>query len=533
MSIKRDKLEVNYFYVDSDVKLSYALSTLIKKTIIGVDTESDPQRVTLLDLSLVQIGDQEIQFLFDPLAIDITQLSSLFENPDILKVFFAGNQDILIIKFNLNCEIHSYFDLQLAYRWLNHSDRDIGLAGLINVFFNDKIPKEEQLSKWQKRPLTESMLVYAGRDVLYLPLLKGILEPLLEENGLMKRVSFVFESVQYIRPVKREVIQQTGYFSIKNFKTLNGEGKLIAKRLYNSRNVFTFRLANETIYEIATKEPGSINQVKGILKRISDKEAKKIVYIVSSSKLDFLNSSNIYYQEIGRLEELGRFNFDLLKEDLTPVFSISIKQFNSNYKRLHQWVSDKKKLFNSHSDLIIPSLILRELAMEDFLSIRKTSIYSFVIEHIQDSLKSEFSYILDYKEIEFFKNFSIFINEHKNSFPEAFNLMKKFDYEYYTFNTYLFTISKGISYRIIADTYNNTFTVIFSIGKELCTINDFIKHVNEKNSEKSLVIEFRETDRNLFIESSTQFTKINLLEFGSMVNSFIDKTSMFEKFLIV
>ena len=531
MSIKRDKLEVNYFYVDSDIKLSYALSKLIKKAIIGVDTESDPQRVTLLDLSLVQIGDQDQQFLFDPLAIDITKLSPLFENPDILKVFFAGNQDILIIKFNLKCEIYSYFDLQLAYRWLNHSDRDIGLAGLINVFFNDKIPKEEQLSKWQKRPLTESMLVYAGRDVLYLPLLKGILEPLLEENGLMKKVSFVFECVQYIRPVKREVIQQTGYFSIKNFRTLNGEGKLIAKRLYNSRNVFTFRLANETIYEIATEEPSSINQVKSIIKRISDKDAKKIVYIVSTSKLDLLNSSNIYYQEIGRLEELGRFNFDLLKEDLTPVFSISIKQFTSNYKRLHQWVSEKKKLLSTHSDLIIPSLILRELALEDFLLIQITSIYYFVIDHIQDSLKTEFSYILGYKEIEFFRNFIIFINEHKNSFPEAFNLIKMFDYEYHTFNTYLFMLSKGISYRIIADTYNNTFTTIFSIGKELCAIEDFIKNVKEKNSEKSLVLEFRETDRNLFIESSTKLAMINFLEIASIVNSFIDKTSVYENFL--
>ena len=106
-----------------------------------------------------------------------------------------------------------------------------------------------------------------------------------------------------------------------------------------------------------------------------------------------------------------------------------------------------------------------------------------------------------------------------------------FDYEYHTFNTYLFMLSKGISYRIIADTYNNTFTTIFSIGKELCAIEDFIKNVKEKNSEKSLVLEFRETDRNLFIESSTKLAMINFLEIASIVNSFIDKTSVYENFL--
>lgn len=137
---------------------------------ITVDTEFLREKTYYPKLCLIQISgpDKEAKAI-DPLidGIDLSPVYTLLQNPDIIKVFHAGRQDIEIF-YNLTGKVVSpIFDTQIAAMVCGYGD-SIGYEKLIRDVSGAAIDKSSQYTDWSNRPLSEKQINYALGDVTHL-----------------------------------------------------------------------------------------------------------------------------------------------------------------------------------------------------------------------------------------------------------------------------------------------------------------------------------------------------------------------------
>jgi len=155
--------------------------------VLGVDCEG----ISLSKsgpLCLIQISFKNVAYIFDLLAVNAIEhgLSKVFMSKKIIKVFHDCCEDssALYNQFNLQCE--RIFDTQVAHRILceiqknlkqSYGNINISLNKLLAQYVNSIHESKEAMHQkmkedpefWHKRPLTQDMLDYAAKDVIFLP----------------------------------------------------------------------------------------------------------------------------------------------------------------------------------------------------------------------------------------------------------------------------------------------------------------------------------------------------------------------------
>ena len=98
---------------DEDLrKLCIHLST---QTRVAVDLEGDSLHHFKEKLCLLQVSDDTADYIVDVLAIsDFSPMKDILENEQILKVMHGADYDVVSLKRDYDCEIHSLFDTALA-----------------------------------------------------------------------------------------------------------------------------------------------------------------------------------------------------------------------------------------------------------------------------------------------------------------------------------------------------------------------------------------------------------------------------------
>ncbi|HEX7556050.1 MAG TPA: ribonuclease D, partial [Leptolinea sp.] len=87
--------------------------------IFAIDTESNSLFAYREQVCLIQISTETEDYLIDPLAIhDLSALAPLFANPQIEKVFHAGEYDLICLKRDFGFEFNHLFDTMIAGRVL-------------------------------------------------------------------------------------------------------------------------------------------------------------------------------------------------------------------------------------------------------------------------------------------------------------------------------------------------------------------------------------------------------------------------------
>ncbi|MGH7887524.1 MAG: ribonuclease D [Candidatus Binatia bacterium] len=158
---------------------------------IALDTEADSlhnyfEKVCLIQLSL---GDEH--YLVDPLVgLELGGfLEALADKPFILH---GGDYDLRMLRASLDFRPRrEIFDTKIAAQLLGFEA--IGLAALIERFFEITIGKEGQKSDWSRRPLSEKQLHYAVNDTRYL---EALADRLGEELNGRGRLDWHRESCQ-------------------------------------------------------------------------------------------------------------------------------------------------------------------------------------------------------------------------------------------------------------------------------------------------------------------------------------------------
>lgn len=182
--------------IENTENLSLLCQRLSKENFVCVDLEFLRQHTYFAELCLIQIASPNEAAIIDPLAKDINLQAffDLMQNPNIVKVFHSGRQDIEIL-YNLTSKIPTpIFDTQIAASVAGFGE-SISYENLVNHILNISIDKSSRLSDWSKRPLSENQLSYALSDVTHLVLIYQHLKSWLEEQN---RIDWIKDDIANI-----------------------------------------------------------------------------------------------------------------------------------------------------------------------------------------------------------------------------------------------------------------------------------------------------------------------------------------------
>jgi len=182
--------------ISTQQRLAEKCAALETKPYIAIDTEFLRATTYWPQLCLIQVCYEGEGALIDPLAehIDLTPFFALLQNPNIVKVFHAGQQDIEIFHHIAHFCPAPIFDTQIAAMVCGFGDA-ISYEQLVRSLLNERIDKSLRVTDWSKRPLSKRQMLYALSDVTHLCRLYSLLSKRLEKENRQTWVAPEFQAM--------------------------------------------------------------------------------------------------------------------------------------------------------------------------------------------------------------------------------------------------------------------------------------------------------------------------------------------------
>jgi ribonuclease D len=147
---------------------------------IALDTEADSLHCYFEKLCLIQVSAGDEHLLVDPLAgLDLQPLFDVVCSKRL--VFHGADYDLRLLRRVGKFDPVDLFDTMIAARLTGQPA--LGLAALVEKFFNVKLSKASQKANWAIRPLPPQMSEYALNDTRYLLEIAATLEADLHRLG--------------------------------------------------------------------------------------------------------------------------------------------------------------------------------------------------------------------------------------------------------------------------------------------------------------------------------------------------------------
>eukprot|EP00742_Colponemidia_sp_Colp-10_P007624 GILJ01008216.1.p1 GENE.GILJ01008216.1~~GILJ01008216.1.p1 ORF type:complete len:811 (+),score=138.75 GILJ01008216.1:45-2477(+) len=165
-------------FIDSVSVLESAMVELRSSTMLGMDAEWRPSMSQFQKLrpSILQIANGQRAFILDLIQLEGAYdafLTELFLSESIIKIGFAFTGDLALLRESnpeLKCfeRINCYIEAETAFkRTSNGSAAESGKKGLsylVESWLGLGLCKRNQISNWERRPLTVEQLQYAALD---------------------------------------------------------------------------------------------------------------------------------------------------------------------------------------------------------------------------------------------------------------------------------------------------------------------------------------------------------------------------------
>ncbi|MCX5838156.1 MAG: ribonuclease D [Deltaproteobacteria bacterium] len=227
-------MKKSWTFVNTPAKLAKAEKSIRSSPVIALDTEYDSFRYFRDKLCLLQVQTGERTWLIDPLAegLDLSFLGDVLIDPDVLKIFHAGDNDIRILKRDFAFAFRNIFDTHRAASLLGF--RQLALSTLLETHLGVILEKKMQRSRWDIRPLSEEQMDYAALDTAHLPDLFRKLDAELLEKGLEKEAKRHFVGLTAVvwRP---KALDRLGHRKLPGYAQLTSVQKERLRRLYRWR----------------------------------------------------------------------------------------------------------------------------------------------------------------------------------------------------------------------------------------------------------------------------------------------------------
>uniref|UniRef100_A0A914EAV3 3'-5' exonuclease domain-containing protein n=1 Tax=Acrobeloides nanus TaxID=290746 RepID=A0A914EAV3_9BILA len=159
----RSLKDVPLEFVGTEKLLNRLIQILNNVTEFAVDLEYSPYNVWL-----IQISTRTVDYIIDPIPLrsQIRTLNEPFENPNIVKVFHGGDNDIKWLSQAFEIRVSNMFDTWKASEILKLQKHSY--IGIVEKFCDVVLSKSCQRSDWKRRPLSSQQIMYARCDTHFL-----------------------------------------------------------------------------------------------------------------------------------------------------------------------------------------------------------------------------------------------------------------------------------------------------------------------------------------------------------------------------
>lgn len=211
-----------------------------------------------LHLCLIQVSDGTNTFLIDPLAVgDLGPFLDILEDPAVEIISHGPQSDLVLIDYLYDRHPKNVFDTEKAAQLLGYENTS--LSFLLERHFGISKNMKVRVSDWNQRPLSESMLNYAAKDVDYLHQLRLNLLDELREKGRLDWQMEECKELEDIRYRKKE----NPHLEIQHASKLDERQALILKGLYEVRDQIAkecdkpayYIIPNSKLVELAANPP--------------------------------------------------------------------------------------------------------------------------------------------------------------------------------------------------------------------------------------------------------------------------------------
>lgn len=208
----------NFILIENDAALRNFADHHQKVTQIGIDTEFVGEKRYKPLICLIQTSSEIGNFIIDPLSIsNLSPFLELIENPAILKITHAGDNDYRGFYQNYGILPKNIFDTQIASAFLDFK-YPISFKKLVDTEFSYQLDKSHTVTQWDNRPLSRDQLQYALDDVLPLLELYRRMTIKLIEKGRLSWAQEEFKllelSSSYSKIIENEVITNPIIYSL-------------------------------------------------------------------------------------------------------------------------------------------------------------------------------------------------------------------------------------------------------------------------------------------------------------------------------
>ena len=258
--------------VEDQATLQRVAARLARCNAIGVDTEADSFYAYQEKVCLLQISDDEADYVIDPLALkrDLSPLAPVFANPDIVKIFHGADYDIVSLKRDHGFAFHNLFDSLIAAQLLGLPK--FGLADLIERYFGIQLDKAFQRHDWAARPLLPEHLEYARGDTHWLRAIRELMSRKLVTAGKMKPFAEECRILEG-RTWQGKGFDPEGWTRVKGSAVLDDEGKRVLRALWAYRDGQarqldrpTFKvIPDEILLAVATRLPRRTSELDAVI----------------------------------------------------------------------------------------------------------------------------------------------------------------------------------------------------------------------------------------------------------------------------
>ena len=179
---------------ESDLVQFYETNKVAKW--LGFDSEFVGEKRFFTQLCLIQVSSDFGNYLIDPILIkDLTPFLKLVEDPNIIKITHAGENDYRLLHIGYDIQPRNIFDTQIAAGFVGYK-YPISFRKLVESELNVPLSKAYAVTDWESRPMEKRQLKYAINDVLPLYDLWQLLTNKLNDLGRLSWAEEEFKKLE-------------------------------------------------------------------------------------------------------------------------------------------------------------------------------------------------------------------------------------------------------------------------------------------------------------------------------------------------
>ena len=269
---------------------------------LAIDTEFVSERRYQAQLCLVQVAvpdadgpdgvrTEVLDPLDDAVPLDPRPLARALADAAVQVIMHAGRQDVAILRRTWETDITNVFDTQVAAGFLGHGNQE-GYEGLVRSALGIKLKGGEGFTRWDKRPLTDKQISYAGDDARLLLALGAEMQRRLSEKG---RLAWAQEESRLVEASRDERTPERAYERLPKLNRLEGGQRAAARRLCEWREGLareadrppSYIVPDQALVELARRRPrdrAALEAIRGLPQQTLHRRGADLIEQIERSR---------------------------------------------------------------------------------------------------------------------------------------------------------------------------------------------------------------------------------------------------------